>query len=212
MRDWGGDMSRRMYWLGGSPCSGKSSIAAFLAEQHDLVVYHCDDHFDRHQSQSNPENQPALFQLGTMSWDDIWLRPVAEQVRHVIEVYRELFPMILADLHAQAGGRPVLVEGAALLPDLISQHLTGEHTAFYLIPTPQFQNETYVRREWIDGILAQCSDPQQTFANWMARDVLFGQWVAETAVARGFPVLNVDGGQSIGQTATDIAAFFRLSF
>ncbi len=140
-----------------------------------------------------------------MSWDDIWMRPVAEQVRHVIEIYREAFPMILADLQAMAGERPVLVEGAALLPDLVAPHLTGEQTVVYLIPTPPFQYETYARREWIDAILAQCEDPQQAFANWMARDVQFGQWVAETAAACKFPVIHVDGSQTIAQTADYIA-------
>ncbi len=198
-------VSDSLYWLGGSPCSGKSSIAALLSEQYNLATYNCDDHFDRHQSQASPQNQPALYQLGTMSWDEIWMRPVAEQVRHVIEVYREEFPMILADLRALTGERPILVEGAALLPDRVAPHLTGEQTAVYLIPTPQFQVETYARRDWIDAVLAQCEEPQQAFANWMARDVQFGRWVAETAAAHKFPVVHVDGSQTIAQNAACIA-------
>lgn len=35
-----------IYWIGGSPCSGKSTIAEILAEKHDFTVFKCDDfHF-----------------------------------------------------------------------------------------------------------------------------------------------------------------------
>ncbi|MCA9921061.1 MAG: hypothetical protein KC421_01750 [Anaerolineales bacterium] len=207
-----------IYWLGGSPCSGKSSIAQILAERYDLLVYSCDGRFNHHRSLATPTDQPALHHLGQMSWNDIWMRPVAAQVHSVIEVYREEFPMILADLRTLPSDRPILVEGAALLPELVAQQLQGGQTTtsatpsagVYLIPTPAFQHKLYAQRDWIHGILAQCADPQQAFANWMARDVGFGQWVAETAVSRDFPVIHVDGNQTIAQNAVQVAAHFQL--
>src|SRR5919206_186692 len=37
----GGDL-RRCYWIGGSPCAGKSSLAAMLASRHGLLHVECD--------------------------------------------------------------------------------------------------------------------------------------------------------------------------
>ena len=34
-------------WIGGSPCSGKSTIAALLADRHGLRRYDCDAAFER---------------------------------------------------------------------------------------------------------------------------------------------------------------------
>lgn len=208
----------QFFWLGGSPCSGKSSIAQILAERYDLAVYNCDGRFDHHQSQATLTNQPALHRLGTMTWDDIWMRPVAEQVQSVIKMYHEEFPMILADLRALPPDRPILVEGAALLPELVAQQPHERITAasaplcagVYIIPTPEFQQKRYTHREWIHGILAQCTNPQQAFVNWMARDVQFGGWVAETAETHNFLVLHVDGSQTIPKSAANVATHFQL--
>ena len=36
------------YFLGGSPCAEKSTVAALLAREHGLRVYSCDAAFERH--------------------------------------------------------------------------------------------------------------------------------------------------------------------
>ncbi len=39
---------QHVYWIGGSPCCGKSSIARILDERHCLHLHTCDDAFLRH--------------------------------------------------------------------------------------------------------------------------------------------------------------------
>jgi len=34
---------RHVYWLGGAPCAGKSTVAGILADQFRLAIYHTDD-------------------------------------------------------------------------------------------------------------------------------------------------------------------------
>ena len=113
----------RVYWLGGSPCAGKSSVADLLAERYDLTVYRCDDAYFRHTQICNPIDQPTLYAITTMSWDEIWMRPVDVQVASELAAYREEFPMILADLSTLPPDRPILVEGAACLPNLVEHPL-----------------------------------------------------------------------------------------
>ncbi|MCB0124239.1 MAG: hypothetical protein KDE58_18415, partial [Caldilineaceae bacterium] len=108
----------RIYWLGGSPCSGKSAIAERLAVQYNLTYVRCDDSLSAHIATSDPCHQPTLARLRTMSSDEIWLEPVAAQVERVIAIYREEFPLLFAELQALHTGRPILAEGAALMPEL----------------------------------------------------------------------------------------------
>lgn len=204
--EWG-----HVFWLGGSPCSGKSSISEILAKQFGLRVYKVDDYFDAHLKRAISENQPHLYQVGQMSWDEIWMRPVAEQVANEIAIYREQFSMILDDLRAMPDDRPILAEGAALLPDLAAPLLTRSNQALFMVPTEHFQKKTYAQRAWIQTILAQCHAPEQAFANWMDRDVGFGQWVAATAVTYNLHVLIVNGRQSITQNASYAATHFGFS-
>ena len=70
----------RTYWLGGSPCAGKSSVADLLAERYGLTVYRCDDAYFRHIQICNPQDQPTLHAITSMSWDEIWMRSVDVQV------------------------------------------------------------------------------------------------------------------------------------
>lgn len=204
-------MLAHVYWIGGSPCSGKSTIAGILAERHNLLVYQCDSHFDAHQQRAAAEHQPELYKLRDMSWDAIWMRPVAELIADEIAIYREEFAMVLADLHALPADRPILVEGAGLLPELVAPLLADSRRAIWIVPSPKFQLALYSQREWINGILGACSEPDQAFRNWMARDIGFAEAVARDAAARGCRVITVDGTATIEENAQFVAGHFGLS-
>jgi hypothetical protein len=77
-----------VYWLGGSPCSGKSSIARLLAERYHFKTYHCDDAFPAHQQRHIPHHHPTFQKISQMTWDEIWGRPL---------------PVLLADEIALSG-------------------------------------------------------------------------------------------------------------
>ncbi len=199
----------RTCWLGGSPCAGKSSVADLLAERYGLAVYRCDDAYFRHTQLCNPQDQPTLHAITAMSWDEIWMRPVDVQVTAEFAAYREEFPMILADLRAMPHDRPLLVEGCALLPELVGQ-VAAAQQALWFVPTPAFQRRHYAQRGFIQEILAQCRDPQQAWANWMDRDEQFGREVAAAAAKRNFVVAWVDGERSSEELTALAAAHFGL--
>jgi hypothetical protein len=200
----------QVYWLGGSPCAGKSSVADRLAERHNLTVYRCDDAYSRHVQACNPQDHPTLHAITQMTWDEIWMRPVAVQVAAELDAYREEFRMILDDLSVLPRDRPVLVEGCAVLPELVAP-LAGPLRALWFVPTPQFQRHHYSQRGFIQEILSQCSDPQTAWDNWMARDEQFGRTVATAATQRGYSVEWVDGTHSLDDLTTLAATRFRLA-
>lgn len=198
-----------IYWVGGSPCSGKSSIADLLAQRHGWQVYHCDEAFNRHVGQADCESEPWLSKVPHLIWDVFWMRPLDIQLRNVIEAYTEEFPMILDDLLLLPQHTPILVEGTALLPELVADVLDDPRRAMWVVPTPEFQRVQYPRRgAWVQDILDQCSQPAHALRNWMERDIQTGLHVQCEAKVRGLPVLVVDGSRTIEQNAEIIAERF----
>jgi hypothetical protein len=200
-----------VYWIGGSPCAGKSTVAQLLADRYNLHYYQCDAWFARHQQQAHPAQQPTLQRLASLSCDEIWLPPVAEQVARVQTIYREEFALILADLRALPADRPLLAEGAALMPPLVLPYLQERRQAIWITPTPTFQRTHYAQRPWIHAVLRACTDPAQAFQNWMDRDEAYAAWIHEQATTLGLQRLQVDGQQTIDALTQHLADRFALT-
>jgi 2-phosphoglycerate kinase len=196
--------------LGGSPCSGKSTLAERLSAEFQFPYYKVDDHMWRHLELADPQSQPTMAAYGKLSWNEIWSQPVDQQVEHVIAYYTEQFPMILDDLLAYAGQGPIIMEGAAFLPALVHRWGVAENQAVFLVPTKAFQLEFYSQRDWVRPILDTCTDPDQAFANWMERDHRFGQEIIQQAQSLGYPTITVDGIMDIEQTYQWMLEQFHL--
>ena len=211
-------MTSHLYWLGGSPCAGKSSMAALLAQTYDLRVYAVDEALPRQLAQLTPAMQPVLYKWTHTPWDALWMQPPAVLLDEAIAAYREHCRLVVAEIGAEAATlRPVLVEGTCLLPECVAPHLPARpmgtrHWArhgLWVVPTAAFQRDHYPRRgPLVQSILDQCRDPDQALTNWMDRDVAFGRWVAAEATQRGYRVLVVDGSRTVADHAAQVAAHF----
>ncbi|HKP72847.1 MAG TPA: hypothetical protein VJT82_07915 [Pyrinomonadaceae bacterium] len=199
-----------VYWMGGSPCAGKSSTASLLSGQFGLKIYSCDDAHDAHVKRAQPDSHPTIFRSTGSSWDEIWMRPVESMAEAEIQFYREEFELITEDLLALPADAPVLAEGSALLPQCVAPLLLRPHQSIWVVPSEEFQREQYARREWVAGILEQCQNPDAAFQNWMGRDAEFARRVTREAGERALRVLEVDGSRSISETSQTVAAHFNL--
>jgi 2-phosphoglycerate kinase len=109
-------------WIGGSPCSGKSSVSDLLANQYDLQLYRVDDALRHQLPRIVPARHPTLSAWLAASGDERWLKPIDTLVGDAIGCYRDHFSLVAEDLfwlHEKCDGsldRPILVEGTALLP------------------------------------------------------------------------------------------------
>ena len=185
--------------LGGSPCSGKSTLAERLSKHFEIPYYKVDDHTLRHIKRANQQDHPTMVAYSQMSWDEIWSRPADLQVREEFTFYAERFEMILEDLLNYENADSVVMEGAAFVPSLIHSWGVPSDKALFLIPTKEFQIEHYSKRPWIKSILDSCEDPQQAFANWMERDHLFGQEIIKQAQRYNYQYVIIDGKASVDQ-------------
>jgi 2-phosphoglycerate kinase len=199
------------YILGGSPCSGKSTIAERLAVQYGFQYYKVDDHEEEHSRRCDPVRHPVMAAYSQMRWDAIWSRPVELQVREEFEYYRERFEMIIQDLDYYDAERPLILEGAAYFPDLLKPYDVNPRRVLYMVPTQAFQIHHYRQRPWIRHILKECEDPEQAFENWMMRDHLFGQEVLRQAKANHYRTFVVDGKQSIDELFEIVRDYLGLA-
>ncbi len=199
------------YFIGGSPCSGKSTIAEELSKNYNLDYLKIDDYEQAHIEKANPERHPIMYKWSQMSWDKIWMRSVQKQVEEEFEFYRERFPMILSELKKFQFDSRVIIESAALLPELLKELNLEKHRVIYLIPAKEFQVKHYSKRGFKDGVLEKCSKPEEAFKNWMERDHFFGRKVREQAKDLGYKVIDVDGRRSIEENRKLVKSHFRLN-
>ena len=200
--------TREIYWIGGSPCSGKSTIASYLATIYHLDYYQCDQHWDEHLKRADPVRHPYFLMVNQMTCDELWMRPPREQLQTVVAVYREIFDLVLQDIQMMIGKR-ILVEGAGLLPDLVLSQTTP-NLATWIIPTPSFQYAHYQGREWVPDVLQDCHDAKQAFTNWMQRDVLYAQWIAEQTQEHRATLLVTDETRSLETMIAQVGSLFQL--
>ena len=198
------------YFIGGSPCSGKSTISEMLSIKYDLEYLKIDDYEQEHIEKASPEQHPIMYKWSQMSWDEMWMRSVEKQVEEEFEFYRERFPMILNELKKYQSNSKVIMESAALLPELLRELNLEKHRVIYLIPSKEFQIKYYSKRGFKDGILKECSQPEEAFKNWMERDYLFGRKVRKKAMDIGYKVIDVDGENSIEENLNLVKDHFRL--
>ena len=204
------DMLKNVFWLGGSPCAGKSSISEILASRFDVDVYHVDEAFETHVEGLNPTQQPALARWVASSWNQRWMQPVDCLVEDVIGCYREHFDLVRQDILTRPRRKSLLVEGASLLPRQVTTMTPNRSQAIWIIPTADFQREHYSQREWARKIVEQCNDPEVAFQNWMERDIRFAEWIEAEVSALDLQLLRIDGSRTIAAHAEEVADHFQL--
>jgi hypothetical protein len=200
-----------VYWLVGSPCAGKSSLADALVATYGWQLYRGDDTYEHHASIATPKQLPTFSKITRLSSDAFWMRPLAQQLFEKIQSYKEEFPLILADLLAFSKTKPVVAEGTSLLPGLVAPLLNSPHQAIGLVPTPEFQVKCYLQRRWVKELVAKAAYPEQTFALWMQRNVYFAAYVAQEALAHDVLAIQVDGSRSLEEHTKMVEQYFHLS-
>ncbi len=200
-----------IYWIGGAPCSGKSTIAETLAHRYGFSLFKSDDHMYAHMRLADAHKQPVMAKVASLSWEEIWNRPVEVLLQDELDFYQEEFPMLLEELALYPKGQPILAEGNAWLPDLVARLSLQPGRIIYMVPTREFQFATYSQRDFIKDILSQCADPKLAFENWMERDSRFAEEVCQRAGQFGYPVIQVDGRLSIEENAALVEKAFQLA-
>jgi len=130
----------RVYFLGGSPGSGKTTFTDAIHKNLGVAVFHTDDIFLA--SIPNKNKQPHMFELRELSDPlDIWKRSPQSCLDFWIKYYEEAFELLMEDLHQrQESPRPFIAEGVCILPHFLEK-IDGRSNAFFLISCHAFLRE-----------------------------------------------------------------------
>lgn len=200
---------RHVLWLGGTPCSGKSSVARYLVATHPPHYYHYDRHERAHIARRDPAQHPALHAYEALSNDERWVsRPVGTMVAATTAAWLERFTMVVDDLLALPHTMPILAEGPGLLPEAVAPLLSSPRQAIWLVPTEAFKRATQPSRGGAPMNLT--SDPARAYENLIALDLQLVREVKARASDLGLAVIENDGTRSVETIARTIAGHFGL--
>lgn len=200
-----------VYWLGGSTCAGKTTIANILSENYGLTVYHCDEYLGTHIDKSNDKQHPNLYKLKKLRWDDILSMQEDEYLKWIIDLFSEEYQMIIEDLSRQINGKPVLVEGINLIPELLKDVIEDGNNAIWLVADDAFYNLHQMHRKELFDRINECSDPEQALHNYMNFDLSFGKYVYNEANRLDLKVMVIENNKNIQENVKVIASHFNLN-
>jgi hypothetical protein len=201
---------KRLYWLSGSTCAGKTEISSALAKRFDWNVYHCDEWEEKQREHADPDRHPNWYSYSHLTGDKLWLMPVERHITFAESAYDDQFELILEDLAKllRADGRPLLYDGYGS-PRNIAPLIPSKKHVFYLISTEPFQRQYYEQRPWIHEVLGKTSNTEEAWKNWMMRDSLSAKILQKEIQEHQMPWLLVDGSITLGETIERVACHFQ---
>jgi cytidylate kinase len=184
-------------WIGGAPCSGKSSVAAALADRFGLQVYHVDARTWVH------EKRMPRTEFGSLTMDERWLHATPERMlQWFVTTSRHRFRLVLEDLRGLPDEPAAIVEGPQLFPTSVAAVLRDPAHALFLLPGA----DDIAARRRDRGPMRGTSDGVRATENLIARDVLIALEVEREARDLRLATLAVD--VTLEETVERAAAHF----
>jgi hypothetical protein len=185
-----------VFWIGGAPDAGKTTLAQGLAHRHGLRLYVQDRHEPEHFARATVERHPEISSFAAMSLDERWVvRTPEEMAAQVERSSAERFQMLVEDLLALPIDTGIVAEGPWLFPELVVPVLSSPRQGLWLVPASEFKQASAARRDK-PGFRHETSDPDGATRNWLARDLLLADHVRRSAAALGLTVWEADGSRS----------------
>jgi 2-phosphoglycerate kinase len=202
---------RHVYWIGGAPAAGKSTIARRLADRYGLDLYLTDDLMPDHARRSTAADSPYLERFKAMDMDERWVTRPPETMLETFHWFRgEGFPLIVEDLLRCPAGTRVIAEGFRLLPHLIVPLLDDADHAVWLLPTPAFRDAALESRGPLWDIPSKTSNPERARRSLLERDRMFTDRLVGEARRLGCRTLEQDVGVTEEDAIDQVARSFGL--
>lgn len=196
------------YFIGGSPCGGKSTVAEILSKRYGFYYFKVDDFLPRYVKMGAAKGYPVCKKQLEMSAEQIWMREPLLQCREELEFYEEVWEFVWEDLKQVEAVNGIITEGAAYLPKLMKRLGVPANRYIAITPTEDFQIFHFRKREFVPYVLAGCSSKEKAFGNWMKRDVLFAKEVQRQCGDEKYALIINDGSMEVDALVGKVTAHF----
>lgn len=164
------NLFRNVYFLNGTACAGKSTMAKLLAQKYDGIL--CGENYHMEiLSAADPVHQPNLCYFDTMSgWREFVSRTPEEYDSWIQGVAREAAQLeIVLLLRLCSQGKRIFVD-TNISPDILREISDYHHVAIMLSPTglavEQFFDRPDPEKQFLYQQLLNCPDPDAALANY----------------------------------------------
>lgn len=183
-----------VYWIGGSGCSGKSSIVRLLEQEHGFTTYHCDDHWGEHQERSNPTDHSGTFRVKA-KFEEYLSLPPTEFVEASRTWFKEHFAMVLEDLDALPKDK-IIVEGVTLESDAVLE-VADPNKVVFMIASEDFQRANFLKRDMQRTVFQGLPDPEGSFEVFVRNLAFQTRSLCNHAIELGLKVITTDGKSTL---------------
>lgn len=202
---------KNVYFISGTPCGGKTTIARELAKRHNLPIYDIDAQFAKHQQISNPAAQPAMNKTFPNA-DAFFGRTVAEYTSWLMDSTREQLDFALLDLICLSHNQSVLCDCHLTVEE--ADHVTEASRIVFLIKEPSNLVDDYCNRPDHQGFCAymgSASDPEKARSLCNAALKSLNGEKYKQIKNSSYVWLERSQGRSVGETVREVEQHFRLA-
>lgn len=171
--------------IGGNPCSGKSSISEKLGKLHHLKVIDSDRLLERYVMNATSDMK-RLYEWKSTPMLEILQKPSEQLFSELLDFYQEALSLFLSETYTE----DIIFEGAFFTPEVCEQ-LKVECPVVYLLSTNDFYLEKYPQRSYAKE-MKNTEYGAIALQNLMKRDMLFRDYVYQTANQRGYKIIDID--------------------
>ncbi|GLY74890.1 hypothetical protein Airi01_031570 [Actinoallomurus iriomotensis] len=201
-------------WLAGGTGTGKSTVAAALAERYGVRVYDGDRAEHRWRARCTPDHHPHMYATWNGPSGAMWAdRSPREIFQSMASLYGETVGFVAEDLAAMPADRVIVVDYFGVLPGHLAPLLHRPDHAAFLLPTSDFRARV-LRERYADPARARANwgdhDLETVLAKRLARDALWDDEVRHQARTHGLRVTTVDGRTTIDDLTRRLATRFGL--
>jgi 2-phosphoglycerate kinase len=177
--------------LGGVPKAGTTTLARALSDVTGWDVIATDDLGAAARAMTTPDSHPDLHPMAGVDWREYYIERSGKVLfDEALRAHRAAWPAIAPVVMNRASwGRHAIVEGWALLPELVAT-ISHEAVRSIWLAADNAELEPRVRRK--PEFFLGASDPEKMIARFVERSIAVDAYAIETARASGVEIIRPD--------------------
>lgn len=136
---------KNVYFICGTACAGKTTMAKMLAEKHGFYLYDMDKEYSAHRAIAKEAYQPDMCYHGK-NFHEQWMRPIKEQARWNMNTLKEQTEMVFIDL-IKLSENQIVIADVLYSPDYIQELIDYHHLVLLTVDKSMIRSTYFNRPE-----------------------------------------------------------------